>query len=237
MDVSALAPAAAAAAASKATQSNAKLAETFDTFLGLLTAQLKNQDPLDPLESSQFTEQLVMFSSAEQSIASNQNLETLIELFQSGNASSAVNYLGNTITAKGDQAVLSNSSAGWQYELDGNSVQTTVGIANSAGNTVFTGPGLTTKGAHDYIWDGKNSQGVPLPDGLYTITVTAKDGNGQNVATTTTVEGVVSGVESLDDGAVLSVNGVKIPLEYVLSVKKTAAPPPPVPTEPPPAEG
>ena len=216
---------------SRATQSTSKLAETFDTFLGLPTAQLKNQDPLNPLDSSQFTEQLVMFSRAEQSIASNRNLETLIELFQSGNASSAVNYLGTTITAEGDEAVLSNGSAGWQYELYGNASQTTINVANSAGNTVFTGPGLTSKGTHDFVWDGTTNQGVPQPEGLYTITITAKDGNGQNVATNTIIEGVVSGVESLNDGAILSVGGVKIPLENVMSAKRTAPPP-----EPPSAE-
>lgn len=222
----------ASAAASQSTKSSSRLAETFDMFLGLLTAQLKNQDPLDPVDSSQFTEQLVMFSNAEQTIASNKNLETLIDLFQSGNASSAVNYLGKTVSAEGDQAVLSNGSAGWQYELDGNSVQTTISIENSAGNTVFTGQGLISEGVHEFDWDGTTNQGVPQPEGLYTITVTATDGNGQIVATSTTIEGVVSGIESLNDGAILSVNGVKIPLDQVLSTKETAAPP-----EPPPADG
>lgn len=224
------------AAASAAGKSNTKLAETFDTFLGLLTAQLKNQDPLDPLDSSQFTEQLVMFSGAEQQIASNQNLETLIDLFQSGNTSSAVNYLGNTITAEGDEAVLSNGSAGWRYDLAGNSTQTTITIENSAGNNVFTGPGQTVKGEHEFAWDGKNTQGLPQPDGLYKMTITAKDINGQTVASTTTLQGVVSGVEALDDGVVLSVNGVKIPLANILAVKQTTPPPAPIPPQTP-AEG
>ena len=210
----------AAQAASKATQSSTKLAETFDTFLGLLTAQLKNQDPLDPLDSAQFTEQLVMFSSAEQSIAGNKNLETLIELFNSGNASNSVNYLGKTITAEGDEAVLSNGAASWQYTLDGNSAQTVVSIANANGND----------------WDGKNTQGLPQPDGLYTITITAKDINGQSVASTTTMEGVVSGIESLDDGAVLSVNGVKIPTAKIVAVKQTEQPTTEQPTPPPPEQ-
>ena len=223
----------AAQAASKATQSSTKLAETFDTFLGLLTAQLKNQDPLDPLDSAQFTEQLVMFSSAEQSIAGNKNLETLIELFNSGNASNSVNYLGKTITAEGDEAVLTNGAASWQYTLDGNSAQTVVSIANANGNTVFTGPGLTTKGSHNFDWDGKNTQGLPQPDGLYTNTITAKDINGQSVASTTTMEGVVSGIESLDDGAVLSVNGVKIPTAKIVAVKQTEQPTTEQPTPPP----
>jgi flagellar basal-body rod modification protein FlgD len=215
---------AATTATTKAEQSNTKLAETFDTFLGLLTAQLKNQDPLDPLDSAQFTEQLVMFASAEQSIAGNKNLETLIDLFHSGNASSSVNYLGKTISASGSEAVLSNGAASWQYELDANSAQTTITIENSNGNTVFTGPGLISKGSHEFQWDGKDNQGLPQPDGLYSITITAKDINGQSVATTTTIEGIVTGVESLDDGAVLSVGGVKIPVDKVVAVKQSEQP-------------
>ena len=219
------------AAASQTERSSIRLADTFDTFLVLLTAQLRNQDPLDPIDSSQFTEQLVMFSSAEQTIASNQKLETLIKLFQSGNASSAVNYLGTTVAAKGHQAVLSNGGASWRYELNGNAAQTTLSVSNSAGNTVFTGPGLTAKGVHDLAWDGKSNQGLPLPDGLYKLTVSAKDSNGQIVAITTIIEGVVDGVESLDDGVVLSISGVKIPLANIRSIKQT------IPPSQPPAEG
>src|SRR5215469_6276624 len=85
---------------SVATSSKKQLSANFDTFLTLLTTQLQNQDPLQPMDSNQFTQQLVQFSQVEQQINSNQNLETLISATKNQTSQSAVSYLGKSLTIK-----------------------------------------------------------------------------------------------------------------------------------------
>src|SRR5690242_8555320 len=102
-----------------ATQSAAAktLAGNFDTFLTLLTTQLQNQDPLNPMDSNQFTQQLVEFSQVEQQINTNDNLKTLISLGQSRSAADAVGYLGKAVTVSNGDAALANGTANWNYQL------------------------------------------------------------------------------------------------------------------------
>lgn len=194
------------------------LTDTFDTFLTLLTTQLKHQDPLDPVDSSEFTQQLVMFTSAEQTIATNRNLESLIKLFQTSQSAGAVSYLGKIIEADGDSAALSNGRASWRYDLPASAAQTTIAITDANGSPVFTGNGQIAAGAHNFVWDGKNNQGIAQPDGLYKITVSSKDTSGQLIATTTRIVGTVDGIETVDGALVLMVGSVKVPIDQVKSV-------------------
>src|SRR5215213_9555272 len=106
------------AGATNATRSESQLAANFDTFLLLLTAQLKNQDPLEPMDSNQFTQQLVQFSQVEQQIHSNKNLESLISLTKASGAADAVSYLGKTLTVTDGNAALMNGQANWAYALE-----------------------------------------------------------------------------------------------------------------------
>ncbi|MEO0962032.1 MAG: flagellar hook capping FlgD N-terminal domain-containing protein, partial [Pseudomonadota bacterium] len=101
-----------------AASASSKLNTDFDTFLTLLTTQLKNQDPLEPLDSSEFTNQLVQFSSVEQNIATNQNLEQLLNLTFANFATDAVGYIGKEVVAESPTAILTNGTANWDYELD-----------------------------------------------------------------------------------------------------------------------
>ena len=97
---------AAAAANSKALQSSRSLADSFDNFLTLLTAQLTNQDPLSPMDTNQFTQQLVAFTEVEQSVNTNANLEDLIALIQQNELAGAVGYIGKYIQSPCDKAPL-----------------------------------------------------------------------------------------------------------------------------------
>src|ERR1700677_2198810 len=94
-----------------------QLSGNFDTFLQLLTTQLQNQDPLDPMDSNQFTQQLVEFSQVEQQINTNTNLQTLITQGQSQSGAYATGYLGKTVTVSGGQGALTNGEATWNYNL------------------------------------------------------------------------------------------------------------------------
>src|SRR5712675_2430466 len=98
MDVNSAAAAAAAATPSGAVTAQKSLSTNFNTFLTLLTTQLKNQDPLAPMDSNQFTQQLVQFSQVEQQINANKNLESLISLTKARGAIDAVSYLGKKLT-------------------------------------------------------------------------------------------------------------------------------------------
>ena len=210
---------------SAAAQSGARLADDFDQFLALLTAQLQNQDPLDPLDSNEFVQQLVSFTGVEQSIATNANLETLIAQNRAGQAASAVSYLGTTVEASGDQIVLAGGDARFVYTLSENTASTSIVIANESGEIVFTEQGNTTTGDHGFVWDGRDANGNLQPEGIYKITVSAFASNESLLSVPTIIGGRVTRVETDDNGIHLTVNGIKVSLEDVLSVSES---PPPV---------
>src|SRR5262249_19766514 len=120
-------------ASSAATKS---LTDNYQTFLTLLTTQLKNQDPLNPMDSSQFTTQLVQFSSVEQQIQQNKNLETLIGAQTAYAANSAVNYIGHTVAATSDQVALANHSATINYALSDDVADNLITISDANGRTI-----------------------------------------------------------------------------------------------------
>ena len=198
---------------------SAHLADNMDTFLKLLTTQMKNQDPLNPMDSSEFTQQLVSFSEVEQSIASNMNLEKLIGLQQATQATGIVNYLGKEIEAVGNQTPLQDGSATWQYEIPANAASVVLNISGSDGKVVYVGGGEADEGSHTFNWNGKDTNGNSLTDGLYNLEVIAKDANGQDLPTSTMITGLVTGVESADGVQVLSLGDVKVPVSQVMKLR------------------
>src|SRR5258706_14004457 len=117
---------------------DATLAGNFQTFLTLLTTQLQNQNPLDPLDTNQFTQQLVEFASVEQQLKTNDQLTTLVSLQQTTQATQALGFVGKTAVVSGNTAALTSSSATWQLNVPSAST-VNISIANSQGQTVFTG--------------------------------------------------------------------------------------------------
>src|SRR3954463_1904893 len=93
------------------------IAGNFDTFLQLLTTQLQNQNPLDPLDTNQFTQQLVEFSGVEQQLKTNDFLSSLVQANANTTNSNAVGYIGKTVTASGVRAELANNKATWSFNL------------------------------------------------------------------------------------------------------------------------
>lgn len=206
--------------------SRTRLADDFDQFLLLLTAQLQNQDPLDPIDSNEFVQQLVSFSGVEQAIATNANLKSLIALNKSAQAASAVSYLGTTVKASGDQIALVNGEARFVYTLSDNSASTSIVISNDAGENIFIGRGNITAGEHGFVWDGRDGNGALQPDGIYKIEVSAFAPDDTLLSIPTIIGGRVTGVETVDGGTQLTVNGIAVPIEEILSVIET---PPPAP--------
>lgn len=222
--VTGAAPSAATTAQSNAAKSQKTLAGNFDTFLTLLTTQLKNQDPMKPMDANQFTQQLVQFSGVEQSIQTNKNLESILSVSRSGQAAGAVSYIGRSVTATSDKAALKNGGATWNYELASPAAETSLLVTDANKKVVAVLPGETTQGAHSVQWNGKDSSGAALPDGVYTLQVVAKDADEQTVQVKQTVTGTVQGIDTSDSdtGPLLSLSGVPVDLGSVISVQQAA---------------
>jgi flagellar basal-body rod modification protein FlgD len=213
---------AASTSASTATTGMQSLAGNFDTFLQLLTTQLQNQDPLDPLDTNQFTQQLVEFASVEQQVNMNTNLQTLISLQQTTEATSALQFLGSTVTATGNTATLSNatgSPATWSLNAAAPATAN-ITITNSSGQTAFTGTTTLNAGTQTFSWSGQGNSSVIWPDGNYTMTISATGANGQPVTVSTQVQGVVTGVNLSQNPPLLTVGGQNIALSQIQSISR-----------------
>ena len=209
---------AADAAATKVASSSTKLSTDLNSFLTLLTSQLKNQDPLSPMDSTQFTNQLVQFSQVEQQININGNLTSLIGLTQQNIASNVVNYIGKTIEGPSNQAPLINGALKASYNVTDTAASLNVAVKNAKGDIVFSKTGDATKGVHEFDWDGKDSNGIQQPDGTYTLEVSALAADGSSVDTSTTVFGKVTGVTSVNGVTTLLMGNIGIPVTSVLAV-------------------
>ena len=194
---------------SSTTPSNATDAQTiagnFDTFLQLLTTELQNQNPLDPLDTNQFTQQLVQFAGIEQQLKSNEQLKSLVEIEKSAQATQALVYVGNTVAVDGSKAQF-DKSATWNFHSEKDTAAT-ITITNSAGQTTFSGAFTLKQGNSSFVWDGKGNDGVQWPAGTYTLTATGKDSSGNSVAISTEVQGVVDSVDLSASPPLLSIGG------------------------------
>lgn len=203
----------------QAAQSQATIAENFDAFLSLLTTQLQNQNPLEPLDTNEFTAQLVQFTSVEQSIETNKNLEQLVALSVTNAFTNAVGYIGKTVSAAGSVAQLSNGFATWNYTLADASPEATFTVRNADGQTVYTETRSGNQGTNTFTWDGQLENGGQAPDGAYSISIQAKDQSGNNVSVSTETEGVVEAVDLTGAEPILTVNGQEIVLSSVNSIR------------------
>ena len=205
-------------AATDSAQDAATLSGNYTTFLSLLTAQIKNQDPLSPMDTTEWTNQLVQYSSVEQQLKANTYLEQIANSDTSGSMNSAVGYIGKTVSATQPTATLANGSATWDYNLGTQANATTLTIQDANGNTVWSNSGETGTGDHTLTWDGKDSAGNQLADGNYTLNVTSTTAAGQAVTTTVGVSGVVTSAQNASGVVTLQVGNTSVPITSVTSV-------------------
>ncbi|NNM73527.1 flagellar hook assembly protein FlgD [Enterovirga aerilata] len=204
--------------ATSAGSASKEIAGNFQDFLLLLTTQLKNQSPLDPLDTNQFTQQLVQFAGVEQQLKSNDTLGSILTAMQATSTSSAAGYVGMKITADGSTAALANGAASWTVTPAKDTKSATVTISDQNGAAVATKTLALKAGAQTFTWDGRDASGSALPDGIYAITVRAVDASGQSVAVSTELSGVVSAVNVSSGSPVLTVGTSTIPLSKVRTI-------------------
>lgn len=172
--------------ASSATTSNnssstksslSSLNENFDQFLTMLTTQMQNQDPLNPMDSNQMTQQLVQFAMAEQAIGTNSRLDKMVKMQESTTMTNNLYYLNRAVQYEGNSFdyVSGMESADISYKLEKNAKSVNIDIMNDSGTVVRTLKGEIGGGTkHDIAWDFKNTSGETVPEGAYTFRVTPK---------------------------------------------------------------
>lgn len=214
---------AAAQQQSQASQAATALSGNYQMFLTLLTTQLKNQDPLDPMKSNEFTTQLTQMSSLEQTIQTNKNLEALLSanVFQAANT--AVGLIGKQIEAvNGGASLNAGGSAKWNINL-ATDATASVQITDKNGNTVYTTTLNGKAGDQAFTWDGKDNSGNTQDPGTYFCVVTATDSNNQPVTSTVSTTGIVTAVDITSSNPLITVNGSQINYSDVKNVTDPAA--------------
>ena len=196
-------------------------------FLKLLVAQLTHQDPLNPMEGTEFTAQLAQFSSLEQLIRINDSLSSLSNLKDALTQSQSVDMIGKQILAEGNTISMTNGvSSNIIFSLDKSADSAEISVFDDAGQlaSVFTS-GELSAGQNTVAFAGFDANNNPLADGLYTFKVTALDPNGKEVITKTFSSGIVTGVNfGAGGGTELQIGPTKFPLASVVQVSDPKLP-------------
>lgn len=209
-----------AADGTKSAEAEAKLEDDLNRFLNLLVTQLKNQDPLDPMDSSEFTSQLVQFASVEQQIFQNANLETLVELQQTNQISSMVDFIDKVVEVDGSSFPLENSAAQFTYTMPQGAKSASVIIRDSTGLSVLELDANLDAGQHTFDWDGKDRQGQTVSDGEYSAFVTGLSNSGEILQISQTVFGRITGIGIDGSDTTLFMGDIEVPQAKVLAVKQ-----------------
>ncbi len=204
--------------------SSAQLASDFDDFLVLLTTQLQNQDPLSPMDSTEFTNQLVQFAGVEQQINANQKLDSLVSLGLGTSFASSLNYVGKDVSYLSSEMYFDGETPiDISYAISGTSVDTKIQVFDSEGELVFTQQVSDDETVEQFQWDGKDENGVVQPVGTYEVRVDALDSENQALNTSTVVSGHVKGVETQNGTTFLLVGERAVSIANVINVNEGPA--------------
>ncbi len=180
--------------------SSSKLAGSFNTFLKILTTQLQHQDPTAPMDTTQFTQQLVQFSGVEQQINTNQLLQKLVDASSSSGVKALLGFVNQYVEVSANNRLLmQGGQAEFSYTLPSPAFKTTITVADATGNKVATFAGPTASGVNNIIWNGESSSGGQLKDGLYSLSIVSADNAGNPLAVgNMQLIGKVTGVQTAD---------------------------------------
>ena len=202
--------------------SAAGLASNFEMFLTLLTEQLKNQDPLSPLDSNEFVNQLVQFSSVEQQINQTDALNALVNLQVASVGGATVSYLGKEIRVASPENQLTQAGASWAYSIEGEEAPRSVNltVTDAEGKVVYSAEGSVEPGEHGFYWDGLDNQGEPLPLGTYALEVAAVSENAEALPVSIASFGLVTGIDLSGSEPVLLLGSAQAPFSLVQAVRE-----------------
>jgi flagellar basal-body rod modification protein FlgD len=210
-------PAATAPAATKSAMVG--LGENFDSFLKMLTTQLKHQDPMSPLDTNQFTQQLVSFSQVEQAIKANDRLESLVSLFSSTTLASSMNLIGKTVGVESAEMHLpEGGEIAFEYELPAASKETALTVTDISGAIVWKGAGATSVGSHAFAWDGTDSSGKPVPAGTYKLEVGGERLDGTPMSAVVRSSGLVEAIAMKDGAGALAFGNLEVPTSKLVTI-------------------
>jgi flagellar basal-body rod modification protein FlgD len=214
--------------AGNATNAAQKAGQTYNQFLNLLTTQLQNQDPLDPMDSSQFTNQLVSFSQVEQGILTNQKLDAMLTQTSNNQIGQSLAYIGKDVYYKGN-AVYYDGSTELKigYAIDGTPKTAQLRIRDADNNIIRTIPVPANTSAGSIAWDGLDDNGDPVEAKNYAISIDALDNTGTKINTYTAVPGHVDGIETVDGVLYLALKGDgRVDATQVISISNQDDPEP-----------
>lgn len=192
----------------------------YNMFLKLLTTQMQNQDPLKPMDSTEYTQQLAQFSQVEQTVRQTGTLNDILAQLTTQNMAQASGFIGQT--AQFDYAVSGMSAdtpAQWQYSATSPISALTATITDASGKTVLTRE-ITPDQRSDFSWDGTLANGGTAAAGAYTLSLNATSGSGNTVPVSISTSGRVDEVVSAGGSVTLSVNGVDIPMSKLTKLAR-----------------
>ena len=199
------------------------LSGNFNDFLKLLMTQLKNQDPTAPLDTNQFTSQLVQFSSVEQQINTNNSLGRLIELTQGNEVLQSSALVGKQVDVQADSLALQDGKAGLKFDATGPQ-QVSIGVYDSTGAKLRDAVVTAQAGRNTWSWDGQDNNGRMVADGAYRTVVATADDTGTVQPLAFSVTGAVTGMQRKGDVLNLQLGALQVGLSAVQSVRSASGP-------------
>jgi flagellar basal-body rod modification protein FlgD len=211
-------------ASTTTSSSSDDLASDKTAFLSLLTTQLQHQDPLSPVDTTEFTNQLISYSSLEQLMNMSSQLDDVVSSLSTSNSLSAFSYIGSDVQVDSSTTALQDGEAEWNYVVGDDASNVTLQVADADGNVVFS-KALTgvTAGTYD-LTATADDLGTTLTDGAsYTLSVVATDSTGATVDTSANAIVTVDSVESSSGDITLNAGGLSFSADDILSYTKSAA--------------
>jgi flagellar basal-body rod modification protein FlgD len=213
----AAASAAASGSTAASTSALTSLTSNFQDFLGMLMTQLQNQDPTSPMDTNQFTQELVEFSGVEQQINANSNLTQLIQLTQSGQVEQSASIVGHQVAINSSDLALQKGSGGISFTVPA-AGPVEIGIYDANGSKIADTVVSAAQGSNNWTWNGQDGNGVQLPDGSYQVAVDAAGTGGAPTAVPFTVLATATGVQQTASGLQLELGSTSVPFSALQSV-------------------
>ncbi|WP_033921472.1 flagellar hook assembly protein FlgD [Sphingomonas sp. 37zxx] len=195
---------------------NNVLGAEFNMFLKLLTTQMQNQDPLSPMDSTQYTQQLAQYSQVEQTVQQTATLKDILARLSTQDMSQAAGFIGKEAVFASSVSGLGSQPASWAYTATGQVSSGTAVVTDATGKVVLSRALDGGAAGGKISWDGVMADGTKAPAGAYTLSIRAINAAGASIATTITSSGTVNDVSSKNGALSLGVNGVSLPISALI---------------------